>query len=43
MSGLSKSDIHKLLQELNQELAKENKHGEIYLVGGAVMCLVFDL
>ena len=43
MSGLSKSDIHKLFQELNHELANENRHGEIYLVGGAVMCLVFDL
>jgi len=43
MSSLSKSDIHKLFQELNHELANEDKHGEIYLVGGAVMCLVFDL
>src|SRR5665213_2423218 len=39
---LSKADIRQLLHALNDELAAQHEHGEIYVVGGAVMCLAFD-
>lgn len=39
---LTRADIIRLLEAINTELAKEDVEGEIYLVGGAVMCLVFD-
>lgn len=42
MSSLSKEEIRRLLSLLNQELANQNAVGELYLVGGAVMSLVFD-
>lgn len=38
---LSESDIRKLLELLNAELRKDGVKGELYLVGGAVMCLAF--
>lgn len=39
---LTKADIHRLLELLNAELATQNTVGEIYIVGGAVMCIAFD-
>lgn len=37
---LSKADIERLLRELDAELEASGTRGELYLVGGAVMCLV---
>ena len=39
MSALSKQDIERLLKLLNKELRSVSVNGEVYLVGGAVMCL----
>ena len=41
MSALSRQDIERLLTLLNEELRSASVNGEVYLVGGAVMCLVF--
>ncbi len=38
----SKPDIERLFRKLNDELSRKGITGEVYLVGGAVMCLVFD-
>lgn len=38
---LTKNDIERLLRELNTELGKSGVKGELYLVGGAVMCLAY--
>jgi hypothetical protein len=37
---LTRADIHRLFDLLDAELAREGAEGEVYLVGGAVMCLV---
>jgi hypothetical protein len=42
MTKLTKARIRKLFSALNEELAKENVIGEVYLVGGAVMCLALN-
>jgi hypothetical protein len=39
---LTKSDIRRCLELLNDELAAADVRGEVYLVGGAVMCLALD-
>jgi len=41
VSALSRQDIERLLTLLNKELRSASVNGEVYLVGGAVMCLVF--
>ncbi|MFN2378230.1 MAG: hypothetical protein ABR538_17000, partial [Candidatus Binatia bacterium] len=37
---LSEADIRRLLALLDEELGAAKAEGELYLVGGAVMCLV---
>lgn len=39
---LTRHDIHRLFELLNAELTGEEVIGEVYLVGGAVMCLALD-
>jgi len=39
---LSAADIKRLLQALNAELRNAGVKGELYLVGGAVMCLAYE-
>ena len=42
MSRLTKAEIRRLLELLDEELAAVGARGELYLVGGAVMCLTLD-
>ncbi len=39
---LTRADIHRLFELLDGELARVNVVGEVYLVGGAVMCLALN-
>jgi hypothetical protein len=41
-SKLTRADILRLLEVLDAELSARHAEGELYLVGGAVMCLAFD-
>jgi hypothetical protein len=42
LMALDRADIERLLVLVNDELEKSEVTGEIYLVGGAVMCLAFN-
>ena len=42
MAGLTKQQILSLFDQLNAELQTDNVVGELYLVGGAVMCIAFN-
>ncbi|MBI3617815.1 MAG: hypothetical protein HY210_06325 [Candidatus Omnitrophica bacterium] len=42
MSQFNKEDILRLFHLLNDQMRGESLEGEVYLVGGAVMCLVFN-
>ncbi len=41
-AALGKADIRRLFGLLNDELRQADTVGEVFLVGGAVMCMVYD-
>jgi len=42
MPALTQAEIRRLLELLNDELRQPEVFGELYLVGGAVMCLAYN-
>lgn len=42
IASFTAADIRRLLEMLDEELSAAGVEGELYLVGGAVMCLAFD-
>lgn len=40
--ALTRADIRRLLELLDAELATNDVQGELYMVGGAVMCIALD-